>query len=253
MPVNIDGSLVRGSWRRLVYGQQAAADGTVDRNAYVFCVLVQFHRHLKRRDVYAPKSSRWRDPRAQLLSGEAWANAKGPVLRALGLPEDPTQLIDSYVRSLDAAYRQVASRIDAGTEVTVDDDGRLHLSALEAIPDPPSLTELRKWFGQLDDSNWSRRDSARTGVWIGGCKAERDEQGRRGIEWGGGVEASMLADPHPRLSFDRRPTPAAGCFRSCSGMLPLLQRDASAPAAGCSGSGMSALARCGVSAREDPD
>jgi Domain of unknown function (DUF4158) len=67
---DIDEGLVRGSWRRLVYGQYATADGTVDRNAYVFCVLTQFHRHLKRRDVYAPRSSRWRDPRAQLLSGE---------------------------------------------------------------------------------------------------------------------------------------------------------------------------------------
>ena len=80
-------------------------------------------------DVYAPKSSRWRDPRAQLLSGEAWENAKGPVLRALGLPEDPTKLLDSHARTLDAAYREVASRIDAGTKVTVDDKGKLHLSA----------------------------------------------------------------------------------------------------------------------------
>jgi hypothetical protein len=52
---DIDDSLVRGSWRRLVYGQHATADGTVDRNAYVFCVLTQFHRHLKRRDVHAPQ------------------------------------------------------------------------------------------------------------------------------------------------------------------------------------------------------
>ena len=141
---DIDEGLVRGSWRRLVYGQQATADGTVDRNAYVFCVLTQFHRHLKRRDVYVPRSSRWHDPRAQLLSGEAWENAKGPVLRALGLPEDPTKLIDSHARTLDAAYREVASRIDAGTEVTVDDEGKLHLSALQAIPDPASLIQLRK-------------------------------------------------------------------------------------------------------------
>ena len=141
---DIDDSLVHGSWRRLVYGQQAAADGTVDRNAYVFCVLTQFHRHLKRRDVYAPRSSRWRDPRAQLLSGKAWENAKGPVLRALGLPEVPTKLIDSHARTLDAAYQEVASRIDAGTEVTVDDEGKLHLSALEAIPDRASLIQLRK-------------------------------------------------------------------------------------------------------------
>ena len=141
---DIDEGLVRGSWRRLVYGGPAAADGTVDRSAYVFCVLTQFHRHLKRRDVYAPGSSRWRDPRAQLLSGEAWENAKGPVLRALGLPEDPTDLLDDHARALDSTYRDVAARIDQGTEATVDDDGKLHISALEAIPDPPSLTHLRK-------------------------------------------------------------------------------------------------------------
>jgi TnpA family transposase len=141
---NIDDRLVHGSWRRLVCGGSVAADGPVDRNAYVFCVLTQFHRHLKRRDVYAPGSSRWRDPRAQLLSGEAWESAKGPVLRALGLPEDPTELLDGHARTLDKAYREVASRIDQSTEVTVDDEGKLHLSALEAIPDPPSVTLLRK-------------------------------------------------------------------------------------------------------------
>jgi hypothetical protein len=53
-------------------------------------------------------------------------------------------LIDSHARTLDAAYQEVASRIDAGTEVTVDDEGKLHLSALEAIPDPASLIQLRK-------------------------------------------------------------------------------------------------------------
>jgi hypothetical protein len=41
---DIDDSLVTGSWRRLVHGQP----GVVDRNAYVFCVLTQFHRHLRR-------------------------------------------------------------------------------------------------------------------------------------------------------------------------------------------------------------
>jgi len=139
---DIEDRLVRGSWRRLVYGQPA--DGTVDRNAYVFCVLTQFHRHLKRRDIFGPKSSRWRDPRAQLLSGEAWERAKAPVLRALGLPEDPAGLLDRHASDLDTAYRQVAARIQDGTAVTVDDDGKLHVSALKAIPDPPSLIELRK-------------------------------------------------------------------------------------------------------------
>lgn len=70
-PDDVEDRIVRGSWRRLVYGRPPAADGTVDKNAYVFCVLTQFHRLLRRRDIYAPASSRFRDPRAQLLSGQA--------------------------------------------------------------------------------------------------------------------------------------------------------------------------------------
>ena len=65
----IDSAVVPAAWKRLVFGHPARTDGLVDRNAYVFCVLVQFHRHLKRREIYAPGSSRWRDPAAQLLDG----------------------------------------------------------------------------------------------------------------------------------------------------------------------------------------
>lgn len=54
---DINASLVHGSWRRLVYGHPAPADGTVERNAYAFCVLTQFHRQLMRREIYAPARS----------------------------------------------------------------------------------------------------------------------------------------------------------------------------------------------------
>jgi TnpA family transposase len=141
---DIDGGLVRGSWRRLVYGQPPPTDGAIDKNAYAFCVLTQFHRRLIRRDIYAPGSSRWRDPRARLLAGEAWANAKEPVLKTLSLPENPDQLLDQHARALDAAYREVAERLGPDTEVTVDQEGKLHVSALRAIAEPASLVELRK-------------------------------------------------------------------------------------------------------------
>jgi len=104
---DINERLVHGSWRRLVYRHPAPTDDTVDRNAYAFCVLTQFHRQLMRRETYAPGSSRWRDPRAQLLAGDAWANAKDPALTALSLPENPGRLLDQHARKLDAAYRQV--------------------------------------------------------------------------------------------------------------------------------------------------
>jgi len=146
---NIDERLVGGSWRRLVYGQPPAADGTVDRNAYVFCVLTQFHRHLLRRDIYVPGSSRWCDPRALLLDGEAWANAKEPVLTALSLPENPDQLLDQHARELDHAYREVAARLGPEAKVTVDEEGKLHVGALQAIPDPASLVALRRLLAAM--------------------------------------------------------------------------------------------------------
>ena len=97
-----------------------------------------------RREIYAPGSSRWRDPRAQLLAGEAWANAKGPVLTALSLPENPDRLLDEHARTLDARVPAGRRGGSARTpKVTVDDDGKLHVSALKAIPDPASLVELR--------------------------------------------------------------------------------------------------------------
>ncbi len=143
---DIDPALVTGSWKRLVYGAPRRPGGVIDKNAYVFCVLTQFHRHLKRRDLYAEASARWRDPRAHLLDGDAWAAAKDTVLTALGLPEDPDGLLDEHADTLDAAYREIGGRLaaKANTAVTVDADGRLHVERLTAIPEPPSLVDLRR-------------------------------------------------------------------------------------------------------------
>jgi hypothetical protein len=63
----IDAGVVNGPWRRLVHGHPPHEDGAVSRHAYAFCVLEQFWRGLKRRDIYADASTRWRDPQARLL------------------------------------------------------------------------------------------------------------------------------------------------------------------------------------------
>ena len=85
--VNVD--LVPGGWwQRLVFPKDRP-EGTVDRNAYVFCVLELFHAGLRHRDIFATVSDRWSDPRARLLAGSRWDDAKGAALSTLQLPEDP--------------------------------------------------------------------------------------------------------------------------------------------------------------------
>ena len=138
---DIDLGLLTGLWRVLVMPK----GGGVDRSAWVFCVLTAFHRHLRRREIYAEASTRWRDPRAQLLAGEKLARAKVTAMTDLQLGEDPDSLLAEQSRALDDALRDVAAQVSAGTiDTTVDDQGRLHLPKLSAIPDPPSLVDLRK-------------------------------------------------------------------------------------------------------------
>lgn len=140
-PEDIHAELVTGSWKGLVFPPGNAG---IDKNAYVFCVLTEFHRRLKRRDIHAGASSRWRDPTSQLLAGQAWAAVKDETLRALGLPEDPDDLLAEHARLLDEAYRDVSSRLGDNAEVSIDKDHRLHVAALEAIDEPASLVELKK-------------------------------------------------------------------------------------------------------------
>jgi Tn3 transposase DDE domain len=97
---DIDTGLVSGSWKRLVH-RPGAHGSTIDKNAYTMCVLTQFHRHLKRRDIYAQASARWRDPRAQLLAGDILRVAVSiytgqvrahDVMKMLQRDGNPTQL-----------------------------------------------------------------------------------------------------------------------------------------------------------------
>ena len=141
---DIDSSIVVGSWRPLVLGRPPDPGGIIDKDPYVLCVLAQFHRHLKRGDIYAEASSRWRDPRAHLLSGQAWANARETVLTALSLPTEPDELVASRAEALDRAYRDFAAGMGTNSSAVIDDEGRLHVERLAAVPDPPSLVDLRK-------------------------------------------------------------------------------------------------------------
>jgi TnpA family transposase len=139
----IDDGVVTGPWRRLVFGHPAHEGGAVSRHAYAFCVLEQFWRGLKRRDIYAEASTRWRNPQARLLEGDAWAAVRGDVLTTLGLPGDPGALLAGHAQALDAAYREAGGRLAVNTEVSIDDAGKIHLTGVKAIEEPPSLVDLR--------------------------------------------------------------------------------------------------------------
>jgi hypothetical protein len=112
-------------------------------------VLEQFHRHLRHRNIYATNSSKWADPRARLLSGAAWATAKPMALASLGLPEDPRAHLAERAATLHTAFTEALEALPDNAAARFDEAGRLHLAALPAEDDPPSLVELRRLTGRM--------------------------------------------------------------------------------------------------------
>ncbi len=151
LPREVDAELIPAMWKRAVFSNAKLPQGAVDRDAYVVCVLEQLHRALNRRDVFAAPSNRWADPRARLLDGPRWDAMRPDVLAGLSLTEDAEEHLAQLVRGLDAAWRQMADRLeeagaDAKVEIVVPEAGgraRLSVDKLGAVGEPESLTWLK--------------------------------------------------------------------------------------------------------------
>ncbi len=139
---DVDLDVVPAGWWQPLVLPPDRPHSAVHRSAYVFAVLEQFHQALRRRDIYATTSTRWADPQAKLLTGPAWVQARRPVLNALQLPDTAETMLAGHTRALHDSWHRAADRLGSG-DASIDNDGRLHTAKLDAIPDPPSLIDLR--------------------------------------------------------------------------------------------------------------
>lgn len=128
--------IVTPAWRRLV----VRADKSIDRRAYTFCVLQTLLAAFKRHDLYIAPSQRWGDPRAQLLTGEAWQAQRTSVCRTLGRDEVPKPELERLRQELDAAYRRTADNLPTNEAVHIERAHGRHelvLSGLDKLDEPP--------------------------------------------------------------------------------------------------------------------
>ncbi|WP_432421531.1 hypothetical protein [Nocardia brasiliensis] len=98
--------VVSSGWRPLVL-RRGRPESTVERVAYVFCVLDLFHQRLRRRDIFATASSRWADPCERLLSGAVWEAERESLMNSLQLPAAPAELLDEARAELDSMWRHM--------------------------------------------------------------------------------------------------------------------------------------------------
>lgn len=142
-------SVISRGWQRLAVD----GGGKVDRKAYSLGVLEALQDALKRRDIYVSVSERYADPRAKLLSGDAWEAARPGVLRALELPDDPKEYLQELGERLDTAYRQTAQNLPGNAHVIIDpkakDKDALDISRLDELEEPASLVEVRNTLSTM--------------------------------------------------------------------------------------------------------
>jgi TnpA family transposase len=122
-------------------------NGTIDRKAYTFCVLQSLRSALRRRDVFVAKSQRYCDPRAKLLSDEAWSAQRAGICRTLDLQPTFDSSLSILKQELDEAYRRTAANFENNTAVRIEHkDGKdnLILTPLDKLEEAPSLITLKR-------------------------------------------------------------------------------------------------------------
>lgn len=135
-------AFIPSSWLSIVF-----PNGTLSRSAYQICAAQQLFQHLKRREVYILRSTRYTDPRAQLFEGDAWKQAKADVCRSLGLSEQPKATIEALSNTLNATYRRTVANLPNNTLVRMElEDGMLtpKITPVKALPVTDSMRTLVK-------------------------------------------------------------------------------------------------------------
>ncbi|MGV2950612.1 hypothetical protein ACNPM8_00340 [Glutamicibacter sp. AGC46] len=116
----VDLSVLSPTWQRLV----TVSDG-IDRKAYTEAVMEAVHKALQRRDIFVMGGRSW-GPRARLLTNPAWQATQKKTLRALQLPEEPTDHLETVRHRLDAHYRAAAEQVTDNPAVRIDGGHRHH-------------------------------------------------------------------------------------------------------------------------------
>lgn len=137
-------NVITKAWLRYVLDN----DDNLNIKAYTLCVFDELRKALRRRDIFVSPSWRYADPRAGLLQGDEWENARTMVCRSLGLSSEPYDTLSALASELDQTYRAVAARLPDNPHVRFEEKNdkiELILSPLDSLDEPESLIKLREW------------------------------------------------------------------------------------------------------------
>lgn len=140
-------AVITNNWHKLVL-----SEGAPDHRFHALCTLERLRDGLHRRDIFLTDSQRWGDPRAKLLQGEAWREARPAICRTLGRQVSSETELQALEKQLDAAYQRAGESLASHTEVRIEKTkgrDRLCVTPLDKLDQPDSLIELREQVNAL--------------------------------------------------------------------------------------------------------
>src|SRR5260221_3508950 len=144
--VPFDG-VVKNLWRGEVMESDALGNMRVSRITYEICVLQTLREKLRCKEIWVVWADRYRNPDDDRPAD--FEPLRGTYYEALRLPLDA----ESFIVGLQQEMRVALSTLDQGlpknlhVKILPKSNGWISLSALEAQPEPPSLTMLKAALG----------------------------------------------------------------------------------------------------------
>ena len=143
IPDPVDLGFASQRWQNFVITHQSDVC-TFDRRALKVCVFIHLADALQAGDLYVVGAEAFADYRAQLLPWSDCEPRLPAYCAALGIPERGTD----FAAALKAELTALTAEVDAGfpdnSELSIDEDGLLHLKKLTAATQPKGLAEFEQ-------------------------------------------------------------------------------------------------------------
>jgi TnpA family transposase len=142
--------VVRPGWRELVVEPDTKGRVRVNRISYELCVLEAVRERVRCKEVWVPGADRYRNPDDDLPAD--FAVRREAYYQALGQPVQADAFIAGLQREITEALAGLDRELPTSRDVRLvrkpDGTGRIRLSPLPALPEPPNLARLKREIGE---------------------------------------------------------------------------------------------------------
>lgn len=142
--VPLDG-VVRDEWRAFILEQDATGPPKINRIAYEMCVLTMLRDKLRSKEIWVVGARRFRNPADDIPRD--FETRRAEYYQAMGQPTDAKQFVQQVRQDLEQALAALNAQMPTNPKAKIltskQGKGRISISPLDPLPEPPTLHRLK--------------------------------------------------------------------------------------------------------------